>query len=155
MNARFFNLAINMKLIFSFAVAIVASPLAISAVDEQVVQEMARKTRIPPAEIRLNYDACDSGITLKMKICASYRWIIQDIRLNLVYKQTVAKAKESGYEASLIKAQRAWVLYRDSNCTFEGEMGAGGGTAEGLYILSCKEELTKQQANRLETVNLN
>ena len=28
--------------------------------------------------------------------------------------------------------------------------GAGGGTAEGLYVLSCKEEVTKQQAERLE-----
>jgi uncharacterized protein YecT (DUF1311 family) len=85
-----------------------------------------------------------------MKICGSYHWMIQDVRMNKAYKQMLAKAKVASYEKSLVKAQRAWLAYRDAACAFEGEMGAGGGTAEGLYVLSCKEEVTKQQAERLE-----
>jgi uncharacterized protein YecT (DUF1311 family) len=120
--------------------------------DEAVVLEMARQTHLTPGEIRLNYDACGSGVTLTMKICASYRWRVEDSRLNQIYKQALAKARESGYEASLIRAQRAWVAFRDAACTYEGEIGAGGGTAEGLYVLSCKENLTKQRADRLVAV---
>jgi uncharacterized protein YecT (DUF1311 family) len=117
--------------------------------DEEVVKAMTKLTSLTPDEIRQDYDACDSGITMRMKICASYHWVAEDVRLNKIYKQTRAKAKDAGYEASLIKAQRAWVAYRDAACAFEGEMGAGGGTAEGLYVLSCKERITRQRADSL------
>ncbi len=134
----------------TIALLVVATP-AISAPDEAVVREMLRKSSgLSKEEIRANYNACDSGITLSMKICASYRWVKQDVRLNQIYKQSLDKARESGYEKSLVQAQRAWLAYRDAACAYEGEMGAGGGTAEGLYILSCKEDLTKERADRLE-----
>lgn len=113
---------------------------------------MARRTRIPPDEIRRNYDACDSGVTLAMKTCGSYRWTEQNLRLNKVYKRVRAKAKEADYEASLIRAEKAWLAYRDTACIFEGKINAGGGTAEELYVLSCKEDLTKQRAERLEAI---
>jgi uncharacterized protein YecT (DUF1311 family) len=119
--------------------------------DEDVIQVMARQTKLDPAEIRQHYNSCDSGVTLTMKICGSYRWMVQDTRLNRVYRDTRATARERGYEASLLKSQKAWLAYRDALCSFEGEMGAGGGSAEGLYVLSCKEELTKLQADRLES----
>ena len=47
------------------------------------------------------------------------------------------------------KRKRAWIAYRDAACRYEGKMGAGGGSAEVLYVLGCKEELTKQRADRL------
>jgi uncharacterized protein YecT (DUF1311 family) len=111
---------------------------------------LRRTSGLSKEEIRANYNACDSGITLSMKICASYRWVTQDVRLNHLYKQSLEKARELSYEKSLIRAQRAWLAYRDATCAYEGEMGAGGGTAEGLYVLSCKEDLTKERADRLE-----
>lgn len=123
-----------------------------AAPDEAVVREMARQTNIPVEDIRRDHDACDSGVTLSMKICGSYRWRVQDARLNAVYKRALGKARGVGYEASLVKAQRAWVAYRDAVCANEGEMGAGGGTAEGLYVLSCKESLTKDRTERIEAM---
>jgi uncharacterized protein YecT (DUF1311 family) len=70
--------------------------------------------------------------------------------MNRLYKAALAEAKDFGYQDSLVRAQRAWLAYRDAACVFEGKMGAGGGTAEGLYILSCKEELTAERADRLK-----
>lgn len=125
---------------------------ASAAPDEAVVREMARQTNIPAEDIRRDHDACDSGITTSMKICASYRWRVQDARLNAVYKRALAQAREVGYEASLVKAQRAWVAYRDAACANEGQMGAGGGTAQGLYELSCMDALTKDRADRIESM---
>lgn len=132
------------------AAALFASMSAHAVPDEDVVQEMARRTRLSSSEIRRNYDACDSGVTLAMKICGGYRLTEQELRLKNVYKKVQAKAKEAGHEASLAKAEKAWLAYRNAACAFEGKMGAGGGTAEGLYALSCREDLTKQRAERLE-----
>ncbi|WP_078121487.1 lysozyme inhibitor LprI family protein [Thiosocius teredinicola] len=126
-----------------------SSMSCLAAPDEEVVEAMTKLTSLTAEEIRQDYDACDSGVTLRMKICASYHWVAEDVRLNKIYAQVRAKAKEVGYEPSLIEAQRAWLAYRDTTCAFEGEMGAGGGTAEGLYVLSCRERLTKERTDDL------
>jgi uncharacterized protein YecT (DUF1311 family) len=123
---------------------------AVAAPDETIIQEMAKQTHLPANDIRRDYDACDSGVTLSMKICGNYRLMVEDARLNKIYKSTLAEARKWGYESSIVQAERAWITYRDAMCAYEGQMGAGGGTAEGLYVLSCKEDLTKQQADRLE-----
>lgn len=118
--------------------------------DEQVVQHMLRNTTgLTAAEIRHNYDQCD-GTTLSMKICSAYRWSIQDLRLNRAFSLARAVSKDPDYRESLLRAQRSWLTYRDNQCDFEGIRGAPGGTAEGLYVLSCKEKLTKLQADMLE-----
>jgi len=119
------------------------------APDEQVVQKVLRNSAgLTADEIRLNYDKCD-GTTMSMKICGAYRWAVQDLRLNHAFSLAKAVTKKSNYRESLLKAQRAWLIYRDSQCAFEGISEAEGGTAEGLYVLACKEELTRLQADRL------
>jgi uncharacterized protein YecT (DUF1311 family) len=138
--------------LLGLALLLAATARASAAPDETVVREMARQTNISAEVIRRDHDACDSGVSMSMKVCASYRWRVQDARLNAVYKQARSKAHEMGYEASLVKAQRAWVAYRDAVCANEGEMGAGGGTAQGLYELSCMEGLTKDRINRIDAM---
>ena len=120
-----------------------------AAPDEAIVQEVTRRTHIAADEVRRSYDACDSGVTLSMVICGSYLWVAEDIRLNRIYQQALAKARSMAIESSLVAAQRAWLVYRDKACEYEGQFGAGGGTEEVLYVLSCKTELTKQRADRL------
>lgn len=140
----------HMKKRMILCLALCSSVAALAAPDEIVVQQMAKQTHLPADDIRRNYNACDSSITLSMKICESYRWMVEDVRLNKVFKRALAKAHDAGYEPSLVRSERAWIAYRDATCIYEGEMGAGGGTAQGLYVLSCKLDLTKQQADRLE-----
>jgi uncharacterized protein YecT (DUF1311 family) len=122
---------------------------AIAAPDERVVQHMAKRTNISPAEIRQHYKSCDSGVTRTMKLCASYDLHAQDLRLNAVYKTALSEARESGHQNSLIASQRAWLTYRDAVCEYEGKKTADGGSMEGLIIISCKETLTKERADRL------
>lgn len=117
--------------------------------DEEVVKAMTKLTSLTAEEIRQDYNKCD-GNTYQMKVCASYSWVVEDVRLNKIYKQVRAKAKEAGHEQSLLASQKDWLSYRDSTCSFEGQMGAGGGTAEGLYVLSCKGRVTKERADALE-----
>lgn len=140
----------HMKVWLILCLVLCVSAAVAVAPDETIVLEMAKQTHISANEIRQDYNACDSGVTLSMKICGSYKWMVEDARLNKTYKQALAKARVMGYESSLIRSQRAWMVYRDAACIYEGEMGAGGGSAEGLYVLSCKLDLTKLQADRLE-----
>jgi uncharacterized protein YecT (DUF1311 family) len=133
------------KLIFTVIFLLNASNCFAMA-DEEVVKAMTKLTSLTAEEIQQNYDRCD-GNTYQMKICASYQWVAEDLRLNKIYKEIRAKAKLMGYEQSLLQSQRAWIAYRDSTCALEGQMGAGGGSAEGLYVLSCKERITKERAD--------
>jgi uncharacterized protein YecT (DUF1311 family) len=116
--------------------------------NEEVVDAMTKLSTLTPDEIRRDYNQCD-GNTYQMKVCASYQWVVEDVRLNKIYSKIKTKAKVQNKEQSLIESQRAWIVYRDLACAFEGGLGAGGGTAEGLYILSCKERLTKERADGL------
>ena len=122
-----------------------------AAPDKAVVSETVKQAPHNPKEIRESDEGCDSGITLSMKICGTNHWKREDMRLNQIYEQTRAKAKELGYEASLVRAQRAWLAYRDMACANEGEMSAGQGTYNELYRIGCMADLTKERADRLET----
>ena len=133
------------KLIFTLIFLLNASNCFAMA-DEEVVMAMTKLTSLTAEEIRQDYNRCD-GNTYQMKVCASYQWIAEDLRLNKIYKGMRSKAKLMGYEQSLLQSQRAWIAYRDSTCALEGQMGAGGGSAEGLYVLSCKERITKERAD--------
>lgn len=134
-------------LIFTVSLLLNASN-CLAMADEEVVKAMVKLTTLKAEEIRQDYNRCD-GNTYQMKVCASYQWVAEDLRLNKVYKEVRAKAKLMGYEQSLLQSQRAWIAYRDSSCGLEGQMGAGGGTAEGLYALSCKKRITKERADSL------
>ena len=117
--------------------------------DEAVIREMARQTDMREEEIRQDFNACDSGHTVRMMICARYLWVVEDMRLNRILKRALAGAKKEGYEASFVNAQRAWLVYRDALCKYEGELRAGGGRENGLYMLSCMKEVTRQRADYL------
>ncbi|QHI96721.1 DUF1311 domain-containing protein [Xylophilus rhododendri] len=132
-------------------VTLLACTPAFAQPDEQVVQAVQRQTQgLSAADIRQYHDACDSGVTLQMNICHSYRLARQDLKLNATYARVRQQAAKTGNEAALLKAQRAWLAWRDSQCAYEGKAGAGGGSAEGLFVLSCREALTGEQETRLQ-----
>lgn len=143
----------HMKLLLALALAALKTTIAFAAADEAIIKDIAKRTNLEPAFIRENYDACDGGVTLPMSICFSYRLAVEDAKLNKSYQKLMSRAREGKNDASLVRAQRAWIAYRDAACSFEGEFAAGGGSAEGIYVLTCKIDLTKQRTERL-TANL-
>jgi uncharacterized protein YecT (DUF1311 family) len=118
--------------------------------DEPVIREMLKPpSGLDEAQLRDALRHCD-GTTMQMKICAAYLLTVQDLRLNRVYAQARKSNDDARRAALLVKAQRAWVAWRDAQCEFEAYDDAGGGTMEGLDVLTCKEDLTRQQADRLD-----
>jgi uncharacterized protein YecT (DUF1311 family) len=142
-----------MKLsLFVVVPALLSGVVAYAQPDEEVIRAMVRGSTLSAEDARRDYNSCDSGETRSMKICGFYLLTKEDVRMNRLYKAAVKDAKQFEYEASLVRAQRAWLTYRDAACELEGQAGAGGGSAEGLYVLSCKAELTKERADRLERI---
>jgi uncharacterized protein YecT (DUF1311 family) len=118
---------------------------------EDVVAAMVRATHMSRADILGSLKRCD-GTTADMKTCASYSFTAEDIRLNQIYSTVLKISDAKGARKSLVESQRAWIKYRDLACVFDGKVGAGGGTMEGLYVLRCKELLTKQRADHLQDI---
>lgn len=56
-----------------------------------------------------------------------------------------------GAEKALLKAQRAWIDYRDGECEAQG-FSARGGTMEPMLVAACKADLTKARVKQLKSL---
>ena len=102
---------------------------------------------------------CDNAQTQSdMTSCAQARYEEADKALNAQYKQTraamVAMDKDldgdmKGAEQALLKAQRAWISYRDAHCENYG-FQARGGTMEPMLVAGCLADLTDLRTKELK-----
>jgi len=89
-----------------------------------------------------------AGNTAEMKKCAADRYAAADKKLNQVYQQNISKL--SGERRNrLIKAQTAWITFRDTTCNFEAAEALGG-TLEGLLYAGCLERVTSERTAYLQ-----
>jgi len=87
--------------------------------------------------------------------------IAADKALNSQYQETrkQLKARDAdavsedlkGSEAALLAAQRAWIVYRDTECASRG-FQARGGSMEPMLISSCKADLTRKRTEDLKAL---
>lgn len=101
---------------------------------------------------------CTSPVTtLQMQICADADFAKADKQLNIDYKaaRTYMESLDKdlspdlkGAAEALLKAQRAWIAFRDAACFADGFV-ARGGTEEPLLVASCKTSLTQQRSKQL------
>jgi uncharacterized protein YecT (DUF1311 family) len=104
---------------------------------------------------------CNNAQTqMDMNMCSQRDYDKADKALNEQYKKTRAAmvaidadldAGLKGAEKALVKAQRAWVDYRDGECEAEG-FQARGGSMEPMLISGCKATLTEQRTKELKTL---
>lgn len=102
---------------------------------------------------------CDNAQTQSdMTSCAQARYEEADKALNAQYKQTraamVAIDKDldgdmKGAEQALLKAQRAWISYRDAQCENYG-FQARGGSMEPMLVAGCLADLTDLRTKELK-----
>ena len=103
-------------------------------------------------EPRLAYaDECDSPVTqADMTYCAGYQFKKDDAGLNDVYgrlKENYAKIPAA--KSGLLKAQRAWLTFRDAECKLEA-VGEAGGTAQPMIFDQCLSRLTQLRTEQLQ-----
>ncbi|MDP5280789.1 lysozyme inhibitor LprI family protein [Sphingomonas sp. DG1-23] len=102
---------------------------------------------------------CDNPIAQSdMTRCEVRRFEAADTAMNKQWKTTLALMRDydrspendgrPGYADQLLKAQRAWLAYRDAHCDSDGYRMRGG-SAEPMLVASCRAELTEARAKQL------
>lgn len=105
-------------------------------------------------------DCKDPQTQTDMNMCSGRAFRTADLAMNrqwdVVSKVMQARDKtldqssdnRPGYFATLLESQRAWLKFRDAQCTAEGYY-ARGGTMEPLLFNTCAEGLTEQRTKQL------
>ena len=110
----------------------------------------------PPPPPPCNRRRAEQGIQTDMNICAQNDYRRADQAMNAQWKRTLSVMRNRdrdaapyadmlrgpGYAQALIRAQRAWIAWRDANCRVEG-YAARGGSLEPMLVSFCKTEMTK------------
>ncbi len=98
-----------------------------------------------------------------MNMCAFKDWEKADAELNALWpgiREHFQKLDETNREfypdrangeESLLKAQRAWIDFRDGHCAAEGAQFTGG-TIQPLIIHSCRADLTRKRIRQLQAL---
>ncbi len=102
---------------------------------------------------------CGNAISqVEMTGCAERDLDAADAGLNAQYRKTRAAMRamdaefdkeQQGAEAALVKAQRAWIDYRDGHCdayAFQAHLGS----MEPMLIYGCRAELTRARTKELK-----
>ncbi|NLS15386.1 DUF1311 domain-containing protein [Rhizobium sp. P40RR-XXII] len=111
-----------------------------------------KTTREPKA------DCANAQTQTDLNVCAVLDFGTADKALNAQCTKTRAAMvaidadldnNMKGAEKALIKAQRAWVDYRDGECEAQG-FQARGGSMEPMLVSGCKADLTKKRTKELK-----
>jgi uncharacterized protein YecT (DUF1311 family) len=112
---------------------------------------------MPLPVLAQNVDCANAIAQSDLNICAEQDWQEADADLNRAYQQVMAEMKRmdadlppdlQGAETALRTAQRAWISYRDANCTAAG-FRFRGGSAEPLLIYGCLRQMTLDRTEEL------
>ncbi len=103
----------------------------------------------------------ETGNQMEMNICAFQDYKAADSELNADYKRAMAFMKQADLDylpegavpgvIVLRDAQRAWITYRDKNCTVE-TLAYRGGSIVPLIWANCLEAMTRARSEELRRI---
>ncbi|KOP28031.1 hypothetical protein AMR41_01035 [Hapalosiphon sp. MRB220] len=93
-------------------------------------------------------DCSKATVTPELKYCSQLSYAAADKKLNQTYQKVIANIQREPKQL-LIKAQQAWIVFRDNACDFEVYQSRGG-TGYEIFRNQCLERLTKQRTQDLE-----
>lgn len=107
-------------------------------------------TRICMAEPAFSpdFEKCMQGSN-NPRDCDNQEFDVQDKRLNKAY-QNLMKVLPAPRQATLKKAQRLWVQFRDAHCDSWVDLSPTAGTMQIEFQAYCLLETTYERADKLE-----
>lgn len=85
-----------------------------------------------------------------MNECADASFEKSDSQLNELYKQIEGRLKnDADTKKLLVMAQRAWVSFRDAECSFSSSEVTGGSMYP-MVVASCKDALTQSRIKEFQ-----
>ncbi|MFT3973522.1 MAG: lysozyme inhibitor LprI family protein [Amaricoccus sp.] len=95
-------------------------------------------------------DCTTLATQLEMNQCAGRNFDAADTALNQTWRAVTARlAGDAAGLGKLKAAERAWVAFRDAECTFQS-MGVEGGSIYPMIWTECRETLTRERAATLQ-----
>lgn len=92
---------------------------------------------------------CDNAsTTIETRLCLDRKLQKADVQLNKNYKSCMNKLDQTA-KSKLLKAQRAWIAFRDAQCEFSADEMRGG-TLETVLLLGCNASMTEERAEELK-----
>lgn len=123
-----------------------------SAVSPQALAaKTVKKMTATDLELCLEKNQSNMG----MVDCANKEYLAQDKILNDTYAQLLKDLKTDNSEDSqeilirIVKAERAWINFRDASCDVAG-LEMLGGSGEGLVVLSCLAQMTTERVKAVK-----
>ncbi|MDE1157919.1 MAG: lysozyme inhibitor LprI family protein [Neorhizobium sp.] len=140
-------------------VAIFALCGCVSLLDAPVETSVAGRAQVET--VAMTRDCAQAETQTDMTLCAGQDLELADKALNQQYRVTrdamrkrdadAVADKAAGAEDALVTAQRAWVNYRDAQCTSFG-FQAHGGTMEPMLVAQCKADLSRNRTQALKVL---
>ncbi|MBS9476144.1 lysozyme inhibitor LprI family protein [Ancylobacter radicis] len=88
---------------------------------------------------------CTDATQMGLDECAGAAYKKADAELNAVYGKIVARiGPDAATRAGLVKAQKAWIAFRDAECAFRAS-GTVGGSLYPMALALCLAEMTTQR----------
>ncbi len=92
----------------------------------------------------------DSSNQMELNQCAARAFEAADRELNADFRDIQRRlGKDADTKRLLVDAQRAWILFRDAECTFQTSAAAQG-TIFPLVYANCKADLTSDRIKQLK-----
>jgi uncharacterized protein YecT (DUF1311 family) len=97
-------------------------------------------------------DCATASSQQAMNICADQAFKVADKALNTSYQQVTQRLKDNPDSvALLVKAQRAWIAFRDTQCEF-ATSAAAQGSIYPMLVAQCRSELTQTRTKDLNAL---
>lgn len=127
---------------------IAAACLTVAPVAAQAQAQSKEGVTYSPAYERC-WDKPENSNTYGILRCGEAELAVQDARLNKAYKADMADLADApDAKAALLKAQRAWIAFRDADCATASALS--GGTIHPIVVQNCYLEHTARRAQALE-----
>ncbi|GBH23304.1 lysozyme inhibitor LprI family protein [Burkholderia vietnamiensis] len=95
-------------------------------------------------------NCADAADQAAMTACADRAYKKSDAELNRTYQAVTARLRDARPLADkLVSAQRAWIAYRDAECSFSSA-NAEGGSVYPMVVSTCLDDLTKTRTETLK-----
>jgi len=141
--------------IFGGLLGVIAVVLASTGLAQTRLEAFAEPKPMSP---QIGTDECEIGTHLPGVQCFAQARKRQDVQLHAAYRRALAALPASDprddrrNRGQLVKAQKAWLSYRQAHCTVVGAQEGGGNISITYYVQRCESDLTDARMKFLASI---
>lgn len=105
---------------------------------------------LTPVAVAVAQDCANATSQMAMNVCADQAYRKTDAELNAAYRQINDRLKDDKDAMKLlVNAQKAWLAFRDAECTFSTSASAQGSVYP-MLVAQCRDGMTRKRVEELK-----